>query len=148
MRKILLTAVLALAAGIALSAQPREAGLRAGYGIEAVYQHSIGNNFIEGDLGYWHNCFNVAAAFDFVIAQPQWTTEGTWTFYAGPGVGFSAAGGAAAFSINAQIGLEYAFESIPLSLSLDWRPSIVSFTAGGSYWLASWSPAIGVRYCF
>ena len=46
---------------------------------------------------------------------------------------------------GAQIGLEYFFDSIPLQLSLDWKPSLLIIPGLGFGWN---SIAPGIRYAF
>ena len=60
MKKIILVAALVLGFAAAAAAQPRALGLRGGYGVEASYQHTLGSNFVEADLGlYGFNTLNV-----------------------------------------------------------------------------------------
>lgn len=51
MKKFILVAFATLALAGAAMAQPRALGIRATYGAEVSYQHSINSNFIEADLG-------------------------------------------------------------------------------------------------
>ena len=51
MKKIILVAALVLGFAAAAVAQPRALGLRGGYGVELSYQHTLGENFLEADLG-------------------------------------------------------------------------------------------------
>lgn len=146
MKKIMIIAALVLGLGAVAAAQPRAVGLRAGYGAEISYQHSIGEHFIEGDLGWFSRDFDVHATYDFVIVSPNWTA-GEWNVYAGPGVGFKGYDGGIGFSLNAQAGIEYTF-NIPLQLSLDIRPDIICFRKGGPKWFTAWSPCLGIRYRF
>lgn len=137
-------------------AQPRAIGGRFGLGTEFTYQHTVGNNFIETDLGYnYARGYNITAKYDFVVAQPQWTSAGTWLFYVGPGlfVGSDFNNRPFIFGISAQVGLEYTFK-FPLQLSVDIMPtggfctgnsSGVVFNKAG---LLGFVPTIGVRYSF
>ena len=97
MKKIILIAALALGFAVAATAgnpiekkfggKTRALGLRGGYGFELSYQHSLGENFVEADLGLWgFNTLNAVATYNWMLAQPQWTSRGDWGFYAGPGV--------------------------------------------------------------
>ena len=56
MKKIILVAAMVLGFAVAAVAQPRAVGLRGGWGVEASYQHSFGENFLQADLGL--NTFN------------------------------------------------------------------------------------------
>lgn len=160
MKKFLLIAVIALSTALAVNAQPRAIGARLGYGAEVSYQHNLGNNFLELDLGlpgWGAPGIGLTGVYDFVIAQPQWT-PGTWTFYAGPGaeVGTYFLGAfAMQVGVVGQVGLSYKFQ-FPLELSLDLRPSLGfaiasagGVTAGGFYFnYMGFVPSLGIRYAF
>ena len=135
MKKLLVVLSLVLGLSAAAVAQPRAIGVRGAFGAEISYQHSLSSNFVEAGLG----------VYDFVLASPQWT-PGSWNVYAGPGASI-AAGGGVVVGICAEVGLEYIFESIPLQLSLDLRPSIVTISEGMSF-LSGFGPSLGIRYVF
>lgn len=155
MKKIILIAALVLGVSIAANAQPRTIGARLAYGLEVSYQHTVKNaDFVEANLGlFGFGALNATATYNFMIAQPQWTSKGEWGFYAGPGasVGF---GFANYFSVAVagQVGLEYTFW-FPLQLSIDLRPQIgaifgqghAGFYTGG---LLGFAPTLGIRYRF
>lgn len=155
MKKIILIAALVLGFAVAASAQPRALGARLGYGVDLSYQHDMnGADFIEADLGLGSFAFlNVAATYNFMIAQPEWTSQGEWGFYAGPGVALGAGSGLFNVGIAGQVGLEYTFD-FPLQLSIDVRPQLglVSATVEGvsarSFGIWGWYPHLGVRYRF
>ena len=152
MKKIILVAAMVLGFAVAASAQPRALGIRGGWGAELSYQHSLGANFAEFDLGlYGTNSLNVAATYNFMLAQPSWTSRGEWGVYGGPGavagLGLGE-GGYLSAGVVAQVGLEYSFW-FPLQISLDIRPQIALTLAdqmalgfGGFY------PSLGLRYKF
>jgi len=156
MKKALLAIAVALIASVSVSAQSRALGARLGYGVEVSYQHYLGDNFIEGDLGFaGFKGLNIAAAYNITIAQPKWTSQGEWTFYAGPAAGFNwdfpsnnNAGGFG-FGIGGNVGLEYVF-NIPLQLSIDWRPLLGPYFKDGiNYWTSGlFGGGIAVRYFF
>lgn len=145
MKKIIILAAAILGFTLAVSAQPRAVGGRFGYGAELSYQHYMGGaNFIEADLGLGEFKFlNLAATYNFMIAQPDWTSQGEWGFYAGPGIAIAAGNEAFNIGIAGQVGLEYTF-SFPLQISIDLRPQF-SFTNLG-FW--GWAPHLGLRYRF
>ena len=146
MKKVLIVALSILMFGVAASAQPRALGVRATWGAEVSYQHGLGTNFVEADLGLFGNGFYLTGVYDFVFAS-----EGNFNFYGGPGAqaGFYSTddnGDSVTkmdFGVVGQIGMEYNF-SLPISVSLDWRPGI-SLTGGGIGWQGF---ALGVRYRF
>ncbi len=154
MKKIILIAAMVLGFAVAASAQPRAIGVRLGNGGEVSYQHSLGTNFLEVDGGLglgFDGTFNVGATgiYNFMIAQPSWTSRGEWGFYAGPGAGVGLGlGDANYFNISAagMVGLEYSFW-FPLQLSLDFRQHIGIGFGGHGIWYPS-SVALGVRYRF
>ena len=161
MKRFLIVAAMLFGFAVAASAQPKALGLRFGYGAELSYQHAVGGaNFIEADLGLGDFKYaNVAATYNFMLAQPAWTDRGEWGFYAGPGVSV----GSELINIDAQghnhpyfhvsaagmVGLEFSFW-FPLQLSFDIRPQLGVWTGGGQsgFYFGGWCPALGVRYRF
>lgn len=153
MKKIILIAAIVLGFAAAAVAQPRAIGIRGG---EISYQHSFDQNFLEidGGLGFGYGSsgnLNIGATgiYNFMIAQPSWTSRGEWGFYAGPGAGVGLGlGDANYFNISAagMVGLEYSFW-FPLQLSLDFRQHIGIGFGGHGIWYPS-SVALGVRYRF
>ena len=133
MKKLIaiLAGVLAFAA--VASAQPRALGVRAGYGGELSYQHSLGQNFLEADLGFLAgHGFYVTGIYDFVLAN-----AGICNFYAGPGlqIGAWTDNQTSGFNMGivGQLGVEFEIPSIPLNVSIDWRPAFY-FMHGGFGW--------------
>lgn len=140
MKKIIAIAALVLGFAVAASAQPKALGLRLGYGAELSYQHNVGSNFIEADLGLasFKN-LQVAAIYNFSIAE---FGQG-FKFYAGPGIGLGF-GEQLSVGVAGQAGIEYNFAAAPIQLSLDVRPYF-DFVGVG---LVGWWPHLGVRYNF
>ena len=140
MKKIILIAALVLGFAAAASAQPKAIGLRIGYGAELSYQHNVGANFIEADLGLesFKN-LGVAATYNFSIAE---FGDG-FMFYAGPGIGLGFAE-SLMVGVAGQAGIEYNFASAPVNISVDVRPYFDFMGVG----LVGWYPHIGVRYNF
>ena len=125
----------------AASAQPKAVGIRAGYGLEASYQHNLGNNFIEAGLGLdGFKYFNVAATYNFNIIE---FGDG-FNFYAGPGITLGIEE-SIHLGIAGQAGIEYDF-SFPLQISLDVRPQLC--LSHQAFNFRSWYPSIGIRYRF
>ncbi len=146
MKKILLVAALVLGFAAAATAQPRAVGIRGGYGIELSYQHNLGYNFIEADLGLAGSDFNIAATYNWSLLQ---FGDG-FNVYAGPGAALGFGSGFFNIGVAGQVGLEYTF-SFPLQLSLDIRPqlgitSIKNYGASFHSW--GWYPCLGIRYAF
>ena len=140
MKKIILIAAMVLGFAVAASAQPKAIGLRIGGGAELSYQHNVGANFIEADLGlesFKH--LGVAATYNFMISE----FGNGFGFYAGPGVGLGF-GEELSVGIAGQVGIEYNFASAPVQLSLDVRPYF-DFVGVG---LVGWYPHLGIRYNF
>lgn len=144
MKKTLILLAALLGFAVAATAQPRALGVRAGYGGELSYQHSLGNNFAEFDLGWFAKGFDVAAIYDFIVAG-----TGEVNAYAGPGaqVGFYnyEDGQKVDLGVAAQLGVEWNFPAVPLQLSLDWRP-VFLFLNSSRFGYDSF--ALGVRYRF
>ena len=156
MKKIILMAVAVLGFTVAAVAQPRAIGARLGYGAEVSYQHSLGENFVQADLGLlgFGANINATATYNWMIAQPQWTDRGEWGFYAGPGaaLGFGFVPNANYINVGVagMVGLEYTFW-FPLQLSIDFRPQlgcVIVPKAGAAFYFDSWCPALSVRYRF
>lgn len=147
MKKIILIAAMVLGFAVTAAAQPRALGGRLGYGVDLSYQHTVGGvDFIEADLGLSNfNALNIAATYNFMIAQPAWTAQGEWGFYVGPGVAIGAAKNIFMVGAACQVGLEYTFD-FPLQLSLDVRPQLGLVGQGFGIW--GWYPHLGVRYRF
>ena len=142
MKKFIVILAALVCFATAASAQSRAIGIRATYGAELSYQHDLGGNFLEADLGWFHDGFYVTGVYDFILGS-----EGNFNFYAGPGaaLGFYSTPDASGFNagIAGQLGMEYNF-NIPLQLSLDWRP-VFNFIHGGFGWQGV---ALGIRYRF
>lgn len=142
MKKTLLILAALLGFAVAVSAQPRALGVRAGYGGELSYQHTMGAaNFLEVDLGWTAGFVNAALAYDFSVAP-----VGPFGFYIGPAADVWIVNeGGVGVGAGAQLGLEYLFDAIPLQISLDWRPMFNLIPATGFGWQGV---GLGIRYLF
>ena len=145
MKKLIVILVSVFAFVAVASAQPRAIGLRAGYGGEVSYQHSLPSAFLEADLGFLGNAhgFYVTGIYDFIFAS-----SGIANFYVGPGVQVGVHSHERVNEFNAgiggQLGVEFEIPSIPLNLSLDWRP-IYYLQQDVFGWQGI---ALGIRYRF
>lgn len=159
MKKLLISIIAFLAISVAtVEAQPRAIGTRVGYGVDFSYQHSLGKNMLNFELGvpgFWG--LGAVCTYDWVFPINSWNQEGTWNWFAGVGVGGGWSWwGSANVGVAGRIGVEYNF-GFPLQLSLDWRPVIgpafyygyagsgVGFNVGGLY---AGAISLGIRYCF
>lgn len=152
-----------LGLAVAASAQPKAVGIRFGYaglGLgEISYEHYyslFGNaeDFIEGELGLWGNSgFKVSGLYNWTLWHPDWTDQGTWGLYAGPGaaLGYTTyhddndeLKGSPFLGLVAQVGLEYNFW-FPLQLSLDLRPTLGWAGRLDPNWFVM---ALSARYAF
>lgn len=146
MKKFIVIIAAVLCFATAANAQSKALGLRATYGAELSYQHDLGSNFAEFDLGWFHDGFYLTGIYDFILGS-----EGNFNFYAGPGaaLGFYSykenGEGHSGFNagIAGQLGVEYNFNA-PINISLDWRP-VFNFIHGGFGWQGV---ALGLRYRF
>lgn len=163
MKKITLLFLFVVAMTTAAFAQPRAIGGRIGYGFEASYQHSMGEqNMIEVELGLpGFNGIEAAATYDWInpggLVIP-WENKGSWNWYAGVGAAAGYDWGnywhyAYGFGgVAGRIGVEYNFW-FPLQLAFDYRPVIgvygnkygAGFYADGLY---SGAFAVAARYIF
>jgi len=145
MKKLIVVLLSVFAFVAVASAQPRALGVRAGYGAELSYQHGVSSGFFEADLGFLGSGhgFYVTGLYDFVFAS-----SGIANFYVGPGaqLGFYDDGEHSGINLGiaGQLGVEFEIPSIPLNLSLDWRP-VYHFNYGGFGWQGI---ALGIRYRF
>ena len=160
MKRIFLVILIAILTVLSAKSQPKSFGLRLGNDGQLSYEHNAGDpaDFFEFDLGmqfYYGYAvgLNAAAAYNFMIAQPDWSEKGQWGFYAGPAakLGYVWIGGYLA--VGAQVGLEYEFP-FPLQLSIDIRPVVGVALDGGSLSIYGADailgsiPCLSVRYRF
>jgi len=151
MKKIIAIAVSLLAFAAVASAQSRAIGARLGGDAELSYQYSLGNNFVEADLGMAFGNYGglrVTGIYDFAFELPY-----NLGFYIGPGAQIGMYGGkddqgnsVSTFGIGlgGQIGVEYHIQAVPLNISIDWRP-MWDFIGSHATWS---SAALGIRYAF
>ena len=162
MKRILLLLAL-VCLSFAANAQVRSVGLTLGP-LEAVsMQHMVygTDDVFQLDLGYHtgvpsSGSLRLMASYNIMILSPDWTDEGKWNFYAGPGfyLGASwASGKGLSMGLMAIAGLEYIFDSLPIQLSVDIRPCIgTTMTAERFVYdkdsLLGLVPAVSARYLF
>ncbi len=145
MKKVIAFFVAVLTFAAVASAQPRALGVRAGWGGELSFQTGGGAGFLEMDLGFLGNShgFYLTGIYDFILGS-----AGICNFYVGPGVqlGFYNHGEDSGFNagVAGQLGVEFEIPSVPLNISLDWRP-VYYFQYGGFGWEGI---ALGIRYRF
>lgn len=155
MKKLFLLMAVALCTVVTAQAQglngTRNAiGIRGGWGAEVSYQRYVASaNRIEATLGFNRFGFDVAGTYQWMFNINS-GESGQFKWYAGPGVAlgswssnkFKSGFG---FGFLGQVGIEYAFNSLPLLLSLDYRPGI--YIAPTTHF--DWSGfGLGIRYCF
>lgn len=146
MKKIILIAAMVLGFAVAATAQPRALGVRGTLGgAQVSYQHNLGDsNFIDAGIGLYDTAFSVNGIYNFMLATPAWTNQGTWGIYAGPGATVGLGTDYFDVAVAGEIGLEYTFE-FPLQLSIDVRPQI-GLLNGLKF--SGFYPAFGIRYRF
>ncbi|MDZ7847608.1 MAG: hypothetical protein U5L96_13040 [Owenweeksia sp.] len=122
MKKLLLIITFSLGLG-SLSAQElgiRFGGVNGGGGaaIDAVF--GTGPSRIHADLGFFNDAIGVDVLWDLVY-RPLGGEAFNWYL----GIGPSAVLGDPFFlGAAGELGLEYRFNSVPLVLGIDWRPTI------------------------
>lgn len=154
MKKLFLALVAVFALSMTANAQ-NNLGVRIGggqgYNAELSWQHGLGGNRLELDLG-WHNGEHYDA-FDLTGIY-QWTGEigSGFGWYAGIGANlgyfdYEIGDSDVALAIAGQGGIEYKFDAIPIQLSLDIRPRfyIIPDMDDRFHW---GDIALGIRYCF
>ena len=136
------------------------AGLRVGWGVGGTIKHFLSEgNAVEaivnirsaGYLGFVSSrsiaisaLYEIHKPLDDVLEGLQWYVGG------GGLVGFSTSrvvgsrNSSASFGILGVIGLDYAFDDIPLNVSLDWMPGII-FNGGG---FTGTTGGLAIRYIF
>lgn len=151
MKKIVVLLVAVFALGFAANAQ-EAVGVRLGggqgYGAELSWQHGLGGNRLEADLGissgdnYTH--FNLTGIY-------QWTGEigSGFGWYGGLGLslGYWSVVNKSDFALAGvlQGGIEYTLSAIPLQFSLDIRPKLWLLPSTDFHW---GDIALGIRYKF
>ncbi len=136
---------------LSISAQPRAIGARLGYGVDLSYQHSLGKNMVEANLGtFIFSGVKLDATYNWVFP-----ISGGWNWYVGVGAGLNTywKDDANSFTLGAvaKIGVEYNF-NVPFQISLDFAPTLGPTFTGNSM---DWSNdnligglALGLRYRF
>ncbi|WP_439184305.1 hypothetical protein [Carboxylicivirga taeanensis] len=127
MNKLLL--VVALVAGMALSSNAQEVGLRfggsnglGGVAIDGVF--SMGQfSRVHADLAFWDSYMGVDALWDFIY-RPLGEEAFNWYVGVGPSI---LIGDEFWLGASGEIGLEYKFSQVPLALGVDWRPTFWLF---------------------
>lgn len=144
-------------------AQVRSLGVTVGAYEAVSFQHGVygTENVFQLDLGYHtglpkSGSIRLMGSYNIMLYSPEWTKEGDWNFYVGPGVylgGGWAEGKGLTFGVMAVVGLEYLFESIPLQVSADMRPTMGMLLTNDMFiydkdCLLSLTPTLAVRYMF
>ena len=124
----------------ALNAQ--NLGARIGYGVELSYQHSLGSNRLELDLGLSDFKGGLGLAGTYQWVNP---IESNFSWYAGFGGGLGVWEKSFGLAALGQLGIEYNFSNAPLQLSFDWRPGLTIVPDVG-FWAKSFG--FGIRYRF
>ena len=140
MKKIIAVCVLTVWSVGAVNAQ--SLGARLGYGVELSYQHLLGDNRLELDLGLsdFAGGLNLAGTYQWV--KPL---EDNFSWYYGVGAGLALWDNIFGLAALGQLGIEYNFSSAPIQLSLDWRPGLTIVPSVG-FWATS--VGFGIRYRF
>ncbi|OEJ99947.1 outer membrane insertion C- signal [Roseivirga misakiensis] len=124
MRKLLVIAVILFGFSGLQQVKGQEIGVRFGNGLvsdvafDAVF--SFGQfSRIHSNVAFGNDQVGVSALLDFIY-RPLGEEGFSWYTGAGP---YVALGGDFQLGAAGEIGLEYQFGQVPLSLSLDWRPA-------------------------
>jgi len=124
MRKIFLIAFVVLGFAGLSNLQAQEVGVRFGNGVvgdvalDAVFAFGKFSR-VHADVAFGDDQIGVSALLDFIY-KPLGGESFNW--YAGVGP-YVALGDDFQLGALGEIGLEYQFNEVPLSLSLDWRPA-------------------------
>ena len=124
MKKLYLVAIFTLATFFFAGAQ--ELGVRfggthgqGGVALDGVF--GAGSGRIHGDLAFYNSAVGVDVLWDFLY-KPLGGEAFNWYLGAGPSTYI----GNDAFwlGLSGEIGLEYRFKSVPISIGADWRPTL------------------------
>ena len=156
MKKLFLVIAAVFAMAATANAQNNALGVRVGggqgYGAELSWQHGLGGNRLELDLGWASGDHHSAISLTGIY---QWTGEigsgfgwyagfgahlGMWTWESGYGSDSDCA-----LALAGQAGVEYVFKAVPIQLSLDIRPRFYFIPDTDFHW---GDIALGIRYCF
>ena len=137
---------IAIIAGIALTANAQEVGVRFG-GTNGAVGAAIDGIFgvgefsrIHADLGFYKGGVGIDALWDF-LNKPLGAEAFNWYLGVGPSMFI---GDDFQFGASGEIGLEYHFSGAPIALGLDWRPTLwITNTRFGAD-----SFGLNVRYVF
>lgn len=149
--KRILVIICACLLSLSVSAQGWQVGGRIGSGFQAVgaYEFSS-NNYIEARFGMNWVSGAVMADFQGLFYWHLWEHSRGWFADLGAGLGIGGRGGCYFGAIpSARFG--YAFEGVPLKLSVDWSPILGIATGGGeSSFFTRGLANVGVTcvYCF
>jgi hypothetical protein len=123
MKKALLIVLFAFSVGYYADAQ--EIGVRfggtngaGGVALDGVF--GTGPGRIHADLGFYHEGVGIDVLWDFIY-KPLGGEAFNWYLGAGPTTYIS---DDFWLGVCGEIGLEYVFNSVPISLGVDWRPTL------------------------
>ena len=167
MKKSIITLMFLSALGACMSLQAQNydnaVGLRVGWGFGADFKHFLSEesaleaivNFRRvGVLGFGYTYIQVTGLYEIHKPLEDVAPGLQWYFGGGGFVGFgktnvgvlgSAGEANTSIGVLGVIGLDYAFEDIPLNVSLDWMPGI-SLTGGSGFF--GRTGGLAVRYIF
>lgn len=123
MKKLFITLIFAITTVVFVNAQ--EVGVRfggtngaGGVALDGVFGTGAGR--IHADLGFYSGGVGIDALWDFVY-KPLGGEAFNWYLGAGP---TTYIGDDFWLGVCGEIGLEYKFNSVPISIGADWRPTL------------------------
>ncbi|NND07065.1 MAG: hypothetical protein HKN87_11865 [Saprospiraceae bacterium] len=148
------------ASQVAAQSYDNAVGLRLGWGFGGSFKHFLNEtSAVEGILNYRsfgtlginYNYLQITGLYQKHGPLDEVLTGLQWYFGGGGFIGFYGGsynglidGGGTTIGIAGNVGLDYAFDDIPLNISVDWVPSI-SINGGG---FLSGLGGVAVRYIF
>ena len=152
MKKVFFIMVAVMGLAFAANAQNNNLGVRfgggQGYNAELSWQHGMGDNRLEVDLG-WANYKSTSSFSLTAIYQFTYGITDNFGWFIGPGAhfGLSSSEGEThlGLALAGQVGIEYDFSAVPLQLSLDIRPRFNLIPSTDFHW---GDIAFGIRYMF
>ena len=151
MKKLFLAIALLIASSSIIQAQTMDKaiGIRITDGAELSFQNPLGSSTrAEVDLGiYGNNSVILTGIHQWVFGLQEGVN---WYAGLGPQIGLwdklYSSGKHLALGVAGQVGIEYNF-SVPVQVSLDYRPGFTIFPSGHDY-NSFWAIELGIRYRF
>lgn len=147
MKKLIVLCACVLMGIGSMSAQnyQHELGLRLGGSGGITYRYNLSqSNAIEGILStYWYSGVSITGLYEW--KQPVINND--FYLYYGAGIHLGAFRNHFALGVDGIVGLEYQIPTVPIALSLDYKPGI-HFLPIDDWWVGLYDVAFSVKFTF